>query len=102
MVDDMLLMGRQVGVTPKSSSASSQKSNKTTKELVDEVYQLTDSGPKYIPDTPFKVPKPNPLVRLYRHIQERGRAADPTINKAKGGKIDGIAVRGKTRAKRKK
>ena len=38
----------------------------------------------------------------YRRIQAAGKANDPTLKKAKGGKIDGIAVRGKTRAKRKK
>jgi hypothetical protein len=77
MVDDMLLMGRQVGVTPKSSSA-------TNREL-----------PPWVNREP-------PIVKFVRNIRERGRAADPAINKAKGGKIDGIAVRGKTRAKRKK
>ena len=50
-------------------------------------------------------------VAAYRRIQAAGRANDPTLKKAKGGKvkkyakggkIDGIAVRGKTRAKRKK
>jgi hypothetical protein len=102
MVDNMLLMGRQVRVPPKSSSTPPQKPGNTAENPVGEFRRLTGSGPRYIPDTPFKVPKPSPLVRLYRHIQERGRASDPTLNKAKGGKIDGIAVRGKTRAKRKK
>jgi hypothetical protein len=89
MVDDMLLMGRQVGVTPKSSSATSQKSNASN---------VTNTN-KELPPWVNREP---PIVKFVRHIQERGRASDPTLKKAKGGKIDGIAIRGKTRAKRKK
>jgi hypothetical protein len=86
------ITGRQVDVTPKSSSASSQKSN---------VSNVTNTNKKmYV--TPWDNIEPSSIVKLYRRIQERGRASDPTLNKAKGGKIDGIAVRGKTRAKRKK
>lgn len=51
------------------------------------------------------------IASPFRRIRERGEANDPTLKKAKGGKvkkyakggkIDGIAIRGKTRLKRKK
>lgn len=54
---------------------------------------------------------PRAISSRVDRIRARGEASDPTLKKAKGGKvkkyakggkIDGIAVRGKTRAKRKK